>query len=146
MSEACCWPEQEAVEAWLEKYFLKVEHNAKHELKEAVTAYRLKIQKELEKLKKKQERLSERPQKKSDGLSKDKRAAYRHAKWLYFMRESSKRSLEGTKQRNKAVPEYASEEAKDFYEGQIKAYDGALNSLISELGLPPIEEILNERV
>jgi len=138
----CTWPEQDAVEEWLERYFLKVEHNAKMELKDAVTVYRLKIQDELESLKSKNNKTEE----KKVELSNDQKSAYRYAKWLYFMTESSKRSAEGIKQRNKVTPEYASEEAKGLYDGQIRAYENTLKSFIKEFNLPTIEEILNTRV
>jgi hypothetical protein len=44
----CCgtWPEQNAVDAWLEKHGIEVERKVRLELKEAVTECRLRIQKE----------------------------------------------------------------------------------------------------
>ena len=42
------WPEQNAVDAWLEKHGVKVEFSAAMELKEAVTAYRIQVQRLLE--------------------------------------------------------------------------------------------------
>jgi hypothetical protein len=46
--DASTWPEQEAVEAWIKKYEIRVSNEAKLELKEAVTRYRLQIQEEWE--------------------------------------------------------------------------------------------------
>jgi hypothetical protein len=44
----CCgtWPEQNAVDAWLKKHGIEVEHKVRLELKEVVTECRLRIQKE----------------------------------------------------------------------------------------------------
>jgi hypothetical protein len=44
----CCgtWPEQNAVDAWLEKHGIEVERKVRLELKEAVTECRLRIQEE----------------------------------------------------------------------------------------------------
>ncbi len=44
MSEACTWPEQDAVDAWLEKHKIDVPFAAAMELKSAVTAYRIEVQ------------------------------------------------------------------------------------------------------
>lgn len=49
-NEACCWPEQEAVEDWIKKYDIRVTHEQSHELKKAVTAYRIEVQGQLERL------------------------------------------------------------------------------------------------
>jgi hypothetical protein len=85
---------------------------------------------------------SDKPKKKPDGLTDERKALYKHAKWLYFMAQSSERAWNGVRERNNKRPEFASNEAKGFYEGQLKAYQSALNSLINACGLPPIKKIL----
>lgn len=53
-TQQCCgstWPEQTAVDAWLSFYKINVTHRQAMELKEAVTAPRLTVQKELERTK-----------------------------------------------------------------------------------------------
>jgi hypothetical protein len=46
MDGGSTWPEQDAVDSWLEKYNINVDHKTSMELKEAVTAHRLAIDKE----------------------------------------------------------------------------------------------------
>ena len=41
------WPEQNIIEAWLEKWKIKLSHNITYELKQKVTTYRLQREEEL---------------------------------------------------------------------------------------------------
>jgi hypothetical protein len=45
----CCgtWPEQNAVDAWLKKHGIEVDHKVSMELKDATTKYRIEVQDEL---------------------------------------------------------------------------------------------------
>jgi hypothetical protein len=45
-NEACSWPEQDAVDAWLDANGIEVSQSAAMALKVAVTEYRMKVQKE----------------------------------------------------------------------------------------------------